>query len=68
VGSGALEPTPFATMAMRRAARLGNRRVLDRPSQVAGGWQWASNHVGVLAAIEIEIEIEIEIDRGDKHL
>jgi endonuclease/exonuclease/phosphatase family metal-dependent hydrolase len=30
------------------------QRVLDQPFQVSGGWQWASDHVGLLAAIEIE--------------
>jgi len=30
------------------------QRVLDQPFQVSGGWQWASDHVGLLTAIEIE--------------
>jgi endonuclease/exonuclease/phosphatase family metal-dependent hydrolase len=30
------------------------QRVLDQPFQVSGGWQWASDHAGLLTAIEIE--------------
>ena len=30
------------------------QRVLDQPFQVSGSWQWASDHVGLLTAIEIE--------------
>ncbi|MFQ5343502.1 MAG: hypothetical protein ACE5F6_18330, partial [Anaerolineae bacterium] len=31
---------------------VDSRRVLDRPSRVGDGWLWASDHVGVLTAIE----------------
>ena len=29
------------------------RLVLDRPFQVSGGWQWASDHIGLLAEIAL---------------
>jgi endonuclease/exonuclease/phosphatase family metal-dependent hydrolase len=32
----------------------GAGRVLDQPAQTAGGWQWASDHVGILAEFEIK--------------
>lgn len=32
---------------------LDARLVLDRPFLVSGGWQWASDHVGLLAEIEL---------------
>ncbi|MEE8409807.1 MAG: endonuclease/exonuclease/phosphatase family protein, partial [Myxococcota bacterium] len=31
----------------------GSERILDAPRRVAGGWQWASDHVGLLARIRI---------------
>jgi endonuclease/exonuclease/phosphatase family metal-dependent hydrolase len=38
-----------------RGARVtGARRVLDQPSQVLEGWQWASDHVGLVAMFELE--------------
>ncbi len=33
---------------------LSSQRVLDRPFKVATGWQWASDHAGLLTVLEIE--------------
>jgi endonuclease/exonuclease/phosphatase family metal-dependent hydrolase len=33
---------------------LSSQRVLDRPFMVAAGWQWASDHVGLLTVFEID--------------
>jgi endonuclease/exonuclease/phosphatase family metal-dependent hydrolase len=33
---------------------LDARRVLDQPFRVADGWQWASDHVGLLAVLDLE--------------
>ena len=36
----------------RGGRAVDSRRVLDRPFRVGDGWLWASDHVGVLTAIE----------------
>jgi endonuclease/exonuclease/phosphatase family metal-dependent hydrolase len=36
------------------ASVVSSVRVLDRPVQTADGWLWASDHVGVLSAIQLE--------------
>ncbi|RME44733.1 MAG: hypothetical protein D6791_12515, partial [Chloroflexi bacterium] len=33
---------------------VDSRRILDQPVQMGQGWQWASDHVGLLSTIEIE--------------
>lgn len=38
----------------RRVQVLRSQLVLDRPVQLAQGWQWVSDHVGLLAEIEME--------------
>jgi endonuclease/exonuclease/phosphatase family metal-dependent hydrolase len=36
-----------------RLRLLTSRRILDAPAPLDGGWQWASDHVGLLAEIEL---------------
>jgi endonuclease/exonuclease/phosphatase family metal-dependent hydrolase len=43
----------FFVPATGRVGRVvGSRRVLDRPFRTGDGWLWASDHVGLLTAIE----------------
>jgi exonuclease III len=38
----------------RSAVVLDSRRIFDQPYRVKDGWQWVSDHVGLLSVIQIE--------------
>lgn len=38
----------------KEARVLSSQRLLDRPLSTADGWQWASDHVGLLTSVELQ--------------